>query len=110
MLIEDHLLPPGTNIEKGHSLARLRAALTKALPSDKQPEAERAIGILQTINAIRSSYQHQERRGELPDAFARVGLAWPPASPSAAWDGIRARTIEALAVMREAVRGLDSHE
>jgi hypothetical protein len=107
MVIEDDLLPSGgAPIEKSHSLARLLAAVKKEAPPEKHADIDGAVGMLQAINAVRIAYQHQERRVGLIDAFRKLRLEWPSESPGQAWDGIRARTIEAVGTIRDATRGL----
>ena len=107
IVIEDDLLPGGgAPIQKSHSLARLLAALKKEVPAEAHLDMDRAVVMLQAIVAVRTGYQHQERRGDLADAFGKLRLHWPPDSPQQTWDGIRARTIEAAAIIRDAVRQL----
>jgi hypothetical protein len=109
MLIGDDLLPAsGQAIPRAHSLARLLAALKNALPAERHVDVDRAVGMLQAVNSIRTGYQHQERRASLLEAFGTLRLPWPPESPAATWDGIRARVIEAVGVIRDTVRSLET--
>ncbi|MGH8069792.1 MAG: hypothetical protein ACRERE_32025 [Candidatus Entotheonellia bacterium] len=66
---------------------------------------ERGIRILRTINRVRNIRQHANKR-DLITAFAELGIPYPLASWSDAWDRIRAKTIEALGIIREKVRML----
>ena len=49
--------------------------------------------------------QHPNKR-ELVHALTKLGVPYPPPSWGNAWDRIRAKTIEALAIIREKVRML----
>jgi hypothetical protein len=103
--IDDDLLPAGTSIDKGQTLTRLVTCLKAELPAVAD-EMEQAVGVFRAVKKIRAAAQHPERRSEVIAAYSKLRLAWPSRNPGETWDGIRTRTIEAAAIIRDAVRGL----
>jgi hypothetical protein len=104
MDISDDLFPGGvSNIQKDHTLGRIKDCLKHKLGEDYDVSCDRAIEALQAINAVRYSQQHANQR-ELSKAFSRLGIPYPISSWSEAWGRICSKTVEALGVIREKVR------
>jgi len=106
MDIPEDLFPQGvSNIQKDHTLERIKDCLKHELGEDYDESCDRAIEVLQAVNAVRYSQQHANQR-DLSKAFSRLAIPFPLSSGNEAWGRICAKTIEALGVIREKVRML----
>jgi hypothetical protein len=105
--VHDDLIPASANDdERVASMNRLAVLLKNVLAPDAWLRAEDAIKTLRAVNAARVAAQHGARADLLPKAFQALRIPYPAPSPSVAWDQIRARTVEALGIVREEVRQL----
>jgi hypothetical protein len=82
------------------SLNRLHAALRRAGVDG----TEDAIAELRTVVKVRTALQHPGAAKELHSHFETLGISYPPADWSRAWDAIRARLIAAVATIRDELR------
>jgi hypothetical protein len=105
--IPDRLLPSSASDEdRNGSLNRLNAALRGSLGAIEYERAARGIAVLRAVNEVRVCLQHTAKDRDLPQALARLGIGSFPPVWSEAWDHIRARTVAALAMIRDEVRTL----
>jgi hypothetical protein len=103
--VDDKLLP-GTDIPKDESFRRITSLIEKRLPG---PENEMALQAIQTLRAVvdlRNAAQHSPAAEKLPTALAKLGLRFPVTNYGETWDQVRAKTIDALAAIREAIDSL----
>jgi hypothetical protein len=101
-------LDPGVELPRNdQSMARLRAALkVKIADPDSLERANQALDRLGRLQRIRSLLQHPGGQEELVRKVAALGLAWPPADWTAAWERVRAEAADALAALRDQLRML----
>lgn len=105
--VHDDLMPASANdADRVASINRIAVLLKNVLTADAWLRAEDAIKTLRAVNAARVAAQHGARADLLPKAFQALRIPYPAPSPSVAWDQIRARTVEALGIVREEVRQL----
>ena len=103
----DQLNPVGA--AKGPALKRVSKYLREhQLSQDAEPRVRAAFDDLEAIYDLRVWQQHGvERKGDR--AMQRLGLNLPTADWGEAWDTLRARTVAAINVIREAADALRSH-
>ncbi len=103
----DDLRPDGT--ASGHALERLGKYLTaQKLSPEAEPRVRSAIEDLEALYDLRVWRQHGvEKKGDR--AALRLGLKLPTDEWGDAWNAVRARTVAALTVIREAADSLRSH-
>jgi hypothetical protein len=104
-IADDLLLPETRGLKRDRTFDRILACKRlKELEEADYQACECAVKILRTINKVRNVRQHPDKR-EFLRALTELGISYLPIW-SDAWDRIRARTIEALGVVRENVRML----
>jgi hypothetical protein len=102
--VPDDLLPTSaTGQDREGSLNRLAACLKHQGAVDRDA-VESAVGTLQLIRGLRHTTQHSGMGEAQPRILRELGLGalvpeWP-----ALWDGLRARAVEALLVLRTQIR------
>jgi hypothetical protein len=104
--VEDGLLP-GTEIPKGESFNRLSALLGERLVAPEKDRAWQAMQTLRAVVELRNAAQHSHAAGKLPTALAKLDLRFPITNYGETWDQVRAKTIDALAAIREAIDSLN---
>ena len=105
--VPDGLLPSGaSDQDREGSLNRLNAVLRAKLGAVEYQRAAQGIGLLRAVNEVRVCLQHTAKERDLPEALARLGIGSFPPVWSEAWNHIRARTVAALAMIRDEVRAL----
>jgi hypothetical protein len=102
------------NHVKGRTLARVESAmahrLTKAgADAESVERVKAAVRVLRDAMDLRVGYQHTggDAAGKLPQALARFGVTYPPASGEAAWGRVQERVLGALTGLRSVLRDLD---
>jgi hypothetical protein len=76
----------------------LRLIALRPAASDR---IRRAIATLHAVLDIRDASQHPAASGRAAAGFRKLGLPYPPIAWSSAWNGVSARTVEALDALRE---------
>lgn len=110
MNIPDDLLHKGSPmVSKDHTLDRIEACLKHRLEEENYLPCQRAMNILHAVNAVRYSLQHANQR-DFSSALSGLAVPFPVSSWSETWATIRARTIEALGIIRENVRTFSHDE
>jgi hypothetical protein len=66
-------------------------------------EAIDAIGVLRNVIALRAALTHSEREAEVPTRLTQLGLPFPVADWTLAWESIRAQVTRALRRLRLAI-------
>jgi hypothetical protein len=101
-------LDPGVQLpRRDQSLNRLEICLkVKVAEPDSMERITHATQRLRRLQRIRSTLQHSGSYGDLVQAAAGLGLAWPPADWAAAWDQVRAEAVDAFGKLRDELRAL----
>ncbi len=88
-------------------LLKLRAAL-EAKDDGTMPGIEESIGFLRAIVDIRNGVGHSGASIRLHANFQILGLSYPPAEWSAAWDGLRLVALASVRRLRDAVAAIQA--
>ena len=102
--VTDDLLPEDESPPTG-SLNRLAAVLLDREVIDSDT-VESAVGTLQSVRGLRHTHAHSGVAGDRPRILRDLGLSDFGSDWQALWDGLRARTVEALLALRSQVRRL----
>lgn len=93
------------NQQGGHALGRLRAYLLATLAPESGPRVAEALDRLDLVRRIRNGGGHAEAEPDALLAYRSLGIIPPIRDWSAAWEAVRAATIEAIDALREEVLG-----
>lgn len=99
----DKALLTDKGLHPNATLKRIDDALKTKLGSNP---AKSAIDELEAVTGIRVGYQHSDATAEQATHARAIGLAWPPADWSEAWDHVRAQVVSALREVRRAVESI----
>jgi hypothetical protein len=103
MEIPDGLLPSDIQpINKDQTFVRLLACLQSCLEAVDYNAVEQAVRTLRAVNEVRVALQHGGAARNLPAELMKLGVPYPPQWGDA-WDRIRAKTSEALHIIREKI-------
>lgn len=102
--VADDLLPEGDSRPSG-SLNRLAAVLSSREMIDFDA-VDSAVATLQSVRGLRHTHAHSGAAGDRPRILRDLGLSDFGSDWHALWDGLRARTVEALLALRSQVRRL----
>ena len=84
------MLPAETqDIDKDHTLQRLKAAILDRVDGPDGEEVESAIRTLQTVNGLRVGQQHSGAIKEKQNAFDALGIRYPVDDWDRAWARVR---------------------
>jgi hypothetical protein len=100
--VDDALLP-GTKIPREQTFNRVTDVVEERLSGIQKDKALQAIKTLRTVADLRDAAQHAHAADRLPTALSNLGLPFPITDYGETWDQVRAKTIDALAAIREAV-------
>jgi hypothetical protein len=92
---------PGTAGIGGHPLVRLRALLDAELPDEALQRVHDSIAILDAARIVRVGAQHHNASPQLIAAFDVLGLTYPVADWSIAWQRIQNETAQAFNAIRD---------
>jgi hypothetical protein len=87
--------------QSGERLQRLEHRLHELVPAASHARIDRAVATLRAARRLRAGAQHDDAAAGAIDAFAVLGLRYPPADWQGAWDQIRSRITEAFDAIRE---------
>lgn len=102
--VPDELLPEGESPPSG-SLNRLAAVLRSREVIDSDT-VDSAVATLQSVRGLRHTHAHSGAAVDRPRILRDLGLSDFGSDRQALWDGLRARTVEALLTPRSQVRRL----
>lgn len=85
----------------GDRLERLEKRLHELVPSSSHERIDQAVATLRAARRLRAGAQHDDAAARAIDAFALLGVDYPPSDWQPAWDQIRDRIIEAFDAIRE---------
>jgi hypothetical protein len=103
---DDLLLEKDRQVPGDQTFTRLLACLKPHLEEADYQPCEQAVGVLRAVNGVRTAFQHSGAARELPIILEKLAISYPPPSWGETWDRIRAKTVEALGIIRETVRRL----
>lgn len=84
------------------TLGRLKLAVENRLSAPEVDTAIAAIAQLQDIVRVRVALQHQHAKPDLPNALAKLSIAFP-AAWSEVWEAVRQKAVAALRDLRHAL-------
>ena len=87
--------------QTGGRLDRLEKRLHDLVPSPSHGRIDDAIAAMRAARRLRAGSQHDDAAVGAIDAFALLGVKYPPADWQVAWDQIRIRMVEAFDAIRE---------
>lgn len=104
MDVPDELLSAAKRqIPKDQTFTRLLDCLEGRLDAADYQACQAAVRVLRAVNDIRTAFQHNATARPLPAVLGMLALPYPLPACNEAWDCIRAKTAEALGVIREKV-------
>lgn len=107
--VDSQLLPQTKEAQalpESASVGRMHRALGQVLSGPDADSVHAALDLLSATNGIRVALQHKidpKKRSDLPIALARLGIDYPPADWSLAWEVVRRRVVDAVAEIRRAL-------
>lgn len=90
---------------QGGTLQNMKSRLGELL-GDHAGRAQAAVDVLRRVVALRAGQQHQGADTRAEQAKVALGLASYPGNFGAAWDHLRAVTVQALDIIREEIGSL----
>jgi hypothetical protein len=92
---------PGVDGVGGHPLSRLAPFLEQELPPETHPRIRDAVEVLDAARRIRAGAQHVGARTQTIEACACLGLPYPVADWSGAWQQIQIAVADACDAIRD---------
>lgn len=106
--VDDDMLPAEKqDIDKDHTLQRLKASIVDRVEGPDTEEVESAIRTLQTVNGLRVGQQHSGAIQERQNAFDALGIRYPVDDWDGAWSRVRSAAADAFLRLAHVVEQIE---